>query len=81
MKPWRSYTADGFDPDDGLDEKAGRWMYDDERMCQVWVPIKPRLAEKVCVVCETRPVGVRATQCKTCQKRLRDQAQRQAVAA
>jgi hypothetical protein len=32
-----NYTFEGYDPDDGLDEDRGRWMYDDERICQVWV--------------------------------------------
>lgn len=37
-KPWINYTEAGYDPNDGL--TGGRWVYDDERMCQVWVPIE-----------------------------------------
>lgn len=36
--PWTNYTRDGgYDPDDGLDETRGRWMWDDERNIRVWV--------------------------------------------
>lgn len=79
MKPWANYTEAGYDPDDGLTD--GRWMYDDERMCQVWVAIKRRPVGRVCEVCETRPVGIRAKQCRACRKRLQAQAERGEVAA
>lgn len=35
----------GYDPDDGLDDKRGRWMFDDERHCQVWVRTDQAAAE------------------------------------
>ena len=47
MKPFVNYALEGFDPDDGLDETCGRWMYDDERRCQVWVQTSAPVAKAV----------------------------------